>query len=188
MKLLSMIMMSVLSMSILYAQTSESVTLAGSKVKLLGNEINVGDTAPRVKLVSSELEVVSVGGKTKQTQVIIVVPSIDTPICDLEARTFNTVATKMKNVHITVVSMDLPFAGKRYCAAHGIDNITVASDFQTKAFAKAYGMLLGESILQGLEARAIFIIKNGKVVYKQLVPEIKQEPDFKAVLKAIQTL
>ncbi len=172
-------------MSIVHAQTSESVTLSGSKVKLLGNEINVGDIAPIVKLVSSELKEVYVGGKTKQTQVLVVVPSIDTPICDLEARTFNTIAAEMNNVHITVISMDLPFAGKRYCAGHGIDNITVASDFQTKAFAKAYGMLLGESILQGIAARAIFIIKEGKVTYKQLVPEIKQKPDFKAVLKAI---
>ena len=185
MKLLSIIMISVLSMSLVHAQTSESVTLGGTKVKLLGNEINVGDTAPIVKLVSSDLKVVSVGGKTKETQVLIVVPSIDTPICDLEARTFNAEAAKLKNVHITVISMDLPFAGKRYCAAHGINNITVASDFQKKAFAKAYGMLLGESILEGIEARAIFIIKEGKVTYKQLVPEIKQEPDFKAVLNAI---
>jgi len=81
--------------------------------------------------------------------------------------------------------MDLPFAGKRYCAAHGIDNITVASDFQTKAFGKAYGTLLGEGLLQGIEARVIFIIKNGKVTYKQLVPEIKQAPDYEAILNAI---
>ena len=185
MKFFSVIMMTILSVGILNAGTSETVTLGGTKVKLVGNEIKVGDKAPLVKLISSDLKEVSVGGKTKKTQVLVVVPSIDTPICDLEARTFNAKAAKMKNVHITVVSMDLPFAGKRYCAAHGIDNITVASDFQTKTFGNAYGTLMGEGVLKGIEARAIFIIKEGKVTYKQLVPEIKQEPDFEAVLKAI---
>jgi len=169
----------------LMAQTNQSVTLGGTKVQLKGNEIKVGDKAPVVKLISSDLKEVSVGGKTDYTQVLVVVPSIDTPICDLEARTFNEKAAKLKNVQITVVSMDLPFAGKRYCAAHGIDNITVASDFQKKAFGQAYGVLMGEGLLEGIEARAIFIIKEGKVSYKQLVPEIKQKPDFEAVLQAI---
>ena len=185
MKILSLIITALMSISSVQAATSESVTLGGTPVKLVGTEISVGDKAPLVTLVSSKLEEVSVGGKTEYTQVLIVVPSIDTPICDLEARTFNTKAADMKNVKITVISMDLPFAGKRYCAAHGIDNITVASDFQNKAFGKAYGTLMGENILKGIEARAIFIIKDGKVTYKQLVPEIKQEPDFEAVLKAI---
>jgi len=185
MKLFSIVMMTILSVGILNAGTDETVTLGGTEVKLVGNKINVGDKAPRVKLISSDLKEVSVGGKTSKTQVLIVVPSIDTPICDLEARTFNAKASKMDNVHITVISMDLPFAGKRYCAAHGIDNITVASDFQTKAFGKAYGTLMDSGMLKGIEARVIFIIKDGKVTYKQLVPEIKQEPDFEAILKAI---
>ncbi len=178
-------MMAMLSAGLLNAATSESVTLGGTKVKLVGNEIGVGDSAPLVTLVSSDLKEVRVGGKTKHTQVLVVVPSIDTPICDLEARTFNAKAAGMENVQIYVISMDLPFAGKRYCAAHGIDNITVVSDFQTKAFGEAYGTLMGENILKGMEARALFIIKDGKVSYKQLVPEIKQEPDFEAVLQAI---
>jgi len=185
MKLLTAIMVSLLSVAMLNATTNETVTLGGTKIKLVGNEIKVGDEAPLVKLISSDLKEVSVGGKTAKTQVLVVVPSIDTPICDMEARTFNAKAAKLDNVQITVISMDLPFAGTRYCAAHGIDNIVVASDFQDKAFGKAYGTLIGESVLKGIEARAIFIIKDGKVTYKQLVPEIKQEPDFEAVLKAI---
>jgi len=185
MRLLSVFIAALLGSSALYAAKNETVTLGGQKIKLVGKMLEVGDSAPVVKLISSDLKEVSVGGKTKQTQVLVVVPSIDTPICDLEARTFNAKAASMKNVHITVVSMDLPFAGKRYCAAHGIDNITVASDFQEKAFGKAYGTLIGEGVLKGIEARVIFIIKNGKVTYRQLVPEIKQEPDFEAVLKAI---
>jgi len=185
MKFLSFVISILLSAVSLQASTTQSVTLGGAKVNLVGTELKVGDNAPIVSLVSSDLKEVKVGGKTEYTQVLIVVPSIDTPICDLEARTFNTKAASLKNVKITVISMDLPFAGKRYCAAHGIDNITVASDFQDKSFGKAYGVLMGESILKGIEARAIFIIKEGKISYKQLVPEIKQEPDFEAVLKAI---
>lgn len=175
----------IFSSAVLQAAANESVTLGGQKVKLYGKMLEVGDTAPVVKLVSSELKEVSVGGKTEETQVLVVVPSIDTPICDLEARTFNEKAASMKNVHITVISMDLPFAGKRYCAAHGINNITVASDFQAQAFGKTYGTLINEGLLKGIESRVIFIIKDGKVTYRQLVPEIKQEPDFEAALKAI---
>ncbi len=185
MKLLSMIMIVLIGSAVLQAASNESVTLAGQKIRLFGEMLEVGDSAPVIKLISSDLREVSVGGKTKETQVLVVVPSIDTPICDLEARTFNEKAASMNNVHITVVSMDLPFAGKRYCAAHGIDNITVASDFQNKAFGKAYGTLIDDGILKGIEARVIFVIKDGKVTYRQLVPEIKQKPDFEAVLKAI---
>lgn len=169
----------------LHAETTETVTLKGNKVKLAGEAVNVGDAAPAVTLVSSRLKEVTVGGKSERTQVLVVVPSIDTPVCDLEARTFNQKASALPGVDITVVSMDLPFAGGRYCAAHGIENITVASDFQSKAFGKAYGTLIGEGLLQGLEARVIFVVKDGKVVYKQLVPEITQGPDYEAVLNAL---
>ncbi|MDA3947080.1 MAG: thiol peroxidase [Helicobacteraceae bacterium] len=185
MKLSALLVLGLLTMTTLNAATTESVTLGGTKVKLVGNMVSVGDSAPIVTLITSDLKELIVGGKTEKTQVLIVVPSIDTPICDMEARTFNTKAAEMPNVAITVISMDLPFAGTRYCAAHGIDNITVASDFQTKAFGKAYGTLMGEGLLQGIEARAVFIIKNEKVTYKQLVPEIKQAPDYEAILKAI---
>ncbi|PHR58062.1 MAG: lipid hydroperoxide peroxidase [Arcobacter sp.] len=186
MKLFSLILAGLLSAGILNASpTTQTVTLKGGIVHLSGTAINVGDTAPEVKLITSDLKEVLVGGKTSHTQVLVVVPSIDTPICDQEARDFNKVAAKLENVKIIVISMDLPFAGKRYCAAHGIDNIIVASDFQTKAFGKAYGTLIADGILKGIEARVIFIIKDGKVTYKQTVPEISTAPDFEAVLKAI---
>ena len=183
---LSLLLLSALLYALsLNAATDETVTLKGNIVHLTGTKINVGDKAPVVNLITSNLQEINVGGKTKKTQVLLVVPSIDTPICDMEARTFNEKATKMKDVSITVISMDLPFASKRYCAAHGIKNITIASDFQNKEFGKSYGTLIGDSILQGIETRAIFIIKNGKITYKQLVPEISQAPDYEAVLKAI---
>lgn len=185
MKLTSILLVGLLSISTLYAETTETVTLKGTTVKLSGNKISVGDDAPVVRLVNSDLKYVTVGGKTEKTQVLLVVPSIDTPICNIEASKFNEKAAAMPNVEMTVISMDLPFASQRYCAANGIKNITVASDFQAKEFGKAYGTLIGEGTLQGIEARVIFIIKEGKVTYKQLVPEISQEPDYEAVLKAI---
>lgn len=185
MTLLKLVLASLLSVGVLNAATNETVTLKGNTVKLSGNKVSVGDNAPVVKLVTSDLKEISVGGKSKETQLLVVVPSIDTPVCDLEARTFNTKAAQYPNVKITVISMDLPFAGSRYCAAHGIDNITVASDFQSKSFGTTYGTLIGDSVLQGIETRAIFIVKDGKVTYKQLVPEITQAPDYEAVLKAL---
>jgi thiol peroxidase len=186
MKLGFIVMAGLLSIATLHAaETTETVTLSGTTVKLIGNMISVGDDAPLVKLVNSDLKDVTVGGKTEKTQVLVVVPSIDTPVCNIEAGKFNEKAAAMPNVEMTVISMDLPFASQRYCAAHGIKNITIASDFRSKAFGKAYGTLIGDSVLEGLEARTIFIIKNGKVTYKQLVPEITTEPDYDAVLKAI---
>jgi thiol peroxidase len=185
MKLSSTLLALLLSVSFANAATNETVTLNGSTVHLEGSKINVGDKAPMVKLITSDLKEITVGGKTKKTQILVVVPSIDTPVCDLEARTFNEKTATLSNVQTTVISMDLPFAGKRYCAAHGIKNITVASDFQSKTFGKTYGTLIEDSILKGIEARTIFIIKDGKVTYKQLVPEITQEPDYEAVLNAL---
>lgn len=186
MKLSALITAALLSFTVAYAvPTNETVTLNGTKVQLIGNKINVNDTAPVVKLLDVDLREVSVGGKTKKTQILLVVPSFDTPVCDLEIRTFNEKAAALPNVEITVISMDLPFAGQRYCAAHGIKNINVASDFQNKTFGKTYGTLIGSSAMKGLETRAIFVIKNGKVIYKQLVPEITQAPDYDAVLKAL---
>jgi len=127
-----------------------------------------------------------VGGKKDKIEVIVTVPSLDTPICSMEARTFNDRVSKLKNVELTVISMDLPFASKRYCGAHGIKNIIVASDFQEKNFGKSYGVLLDDSILKGILARTIFIIKDGVVTYKQIVPEIAQHPDYDEVFKHIQ--
>ena len=185
MKFIFLVITTLLSFTLANASTNETVTLKGKPVHLSGNKISVGDKAPVVQLVTSDLKEIKVGGKSDKTQILVVVPSIDTPVCDLEARTFNEKAAALPNVQIVVISMDLPFAGSRYCAAHGIKNITVASDFQSKAFGKTYGTLIKDSVLKGIEARTIFIVKNGKVVYKQLVPEITQAPDYDAVLKAL---
>ncbi len=163
-----------------------TVTLKGNECNLTGNEINVGDNAPEVTVVKSDdLSEVTVGGAKDKAQLVIVVPSLDTPVCAMETTKFNNQAAGIDGLEVTVVSMDLPFAAKRFCSTEGIENLTVASDFRNKDFGKAYGMLIADGPLAGVLARGIFVIgKDGKVAYKQLVPEITEEPDYDEALEA----
>ncbi|MEA3229031.1 MAG: thiol peroxidase [Campylobacterota bacterium] len=159
----------------------------GTDVELLGNEVNVGDKAPEVTVVNSDgLGDVVVGGAQAQKQLIIVVPSLDTGVCATETRNFNAKVSNLEGVTATIVSLDLPFASGRFCSAEGIDKLTVTSDFRNKDFANAYGVLLGGSVLAGVTCRAIFVVEtDGTVSYKQIVPEITEEPDYDAAIAAV---
>ena len=153
---------------------------------LAGTEINAGDTAPVVTVVNSNpmLQDETVGGEGK-VQLISAVPSLDTPTCDAETRRFNVEAAKLDGVEVVTVSMDLPFAAARWCGAAGVDNIKVCSDFRNKDFANAYGVLLADGPLAGLCARVIFVVnREGKVTYKQVVPEVTDEPDYDEAIAA----
>ena len=160
----------------------------GTDVELLGNTVNVGDKAPEVTVVNSDgLGDVKVGGAQGKKQLIIVVPSLDTGVCATETRNFNTKVAGLDNVQTTLVSLDLPFASGRFCAAEGIDKLTVTSDFRNKDFANAYGVLLGGSVLAGVTCRAIFVVDaDGTVSYKEIVPEITEEPNYDAALAAVK--
>ena len=160
--------------------------LKGNEVNLAGNEVNVGDKAPEVTVVNSDgLADKVVGGAQGKKQLIVVVPSLDTPVCATETRHFNAKAAELDNVDVTVVSMDLPFAAGRFCSTEGIENLTVASDFRNKDFANAYGVLIADGPLAGVTARAIFVVdENGIVTYKEIVPEITEEPNYDAALEA----
>jgi thiol peroxidase len=160
----------------------------GTDVELLGNEVNVGDKAPAITVVNSDgLGDVTVGGAQAQKQLIIVVPSLDTGVCATETRNFNAKAADLNDVNVTIVSLDLPFASGRFCSAEGIDKLTVTSDFRNKDFANAYGVLLGGSVLAGVTCRAIFAVDtNGIVTYKEIVPEITEEPNYDAALAAVK--
>jgi thiol peroxidase len=166
-----------------------TVTLKGNPCELTGNEVNVGDNAPKVVVVKSEdLSEITVGGVRDKAQLIIAVPSLDTPVCAIETTKFNNQAAAIEGLEVTVVSMDLPFAAKRFCSTEGIENLTVGSDFRNKDFAEAYGILIANGPLAGVMARCIFVIsKEGKVVYKQLVPEITDEPNYEEALTAART-
>lgn len=163
-----------------------TTNLKGNLVNLAGNQVNVGDTAPVVNVVGKDLSDVQVGGEQGKAQVIVVVPSLDTPVCAAETRRFNEEAAKNELAQVTVVSMDLPFAMGRFCTTEGIENLTVGSDFRNKDFANAYGVLIGDGALAGVTCRAVFVINaSGVVTYKEICPEITEDPNYEAALNAI---
>ncbi|MBU0631724.1 thiol peroxidase [bacterium] len=162
--------------------------LKGNTVNLAGNEVKVGDKAPEITVVNSAgLADKVVGGAQGKKQLIVVVPSLDTAVCATETRNFNAKAAGLSDVDVTIVSMDLPFAAGRFCSTEGIENLVVASDFRNKAFANAYGVLIADGALAGVTCRAIFAVDaNGIVTYKEIVPEITEEPNYDAALAAVK--
>lgn len=163
------------------------VTFKGKPVTLLGPEIRVGDPAPEFHVVDTSLSPVTLGDFRGKVKVISAVPSLDTPVCDVETRRFNQEAAGLGgNVVVLTVSLDLPFAQKRWCAASGVDRVKVLSDYQDRSFASAYGVLIRELKLL---SRSIFVVDGKDVVrYVQHVPEIGREPDYAAVLSAVRGL
>ncbi len=168
---------------------AETVTLKGNPVALTGPSLNVGDVAPEAVVVTKDLQEKRIGGSRRRVQLIITVPSLDTPVCETETRKFNEMVSALgDSVDVTVVSMDLPFAEKRFCESYSVENLTVASDFRYRDMEK-FGVLIAEGAFKGILARAIFIIDGeGKVAYKQLVPEITQEPDYEEVITKLRAL
>lgn len=159
-----------------------TTNLKGNLVNLAGSEVNVGDKAPVVNVVAQDLSEVTIGGKA---QVIVVVPSLDTPVCAAETRKFNEEAAK-SDAEVVVVSMDLPFAMGRFCTTEGIENLKVGSDFRNKDFANSYGVLIADGPLAGVTCRAIYVTDaEGNVTYKEICPEITEEPNYEAALAAI---
>ena len=162
-----------------------STALKGNLVNLAGTEVNVGDNAPEVVVVGKDLSEIKVGGASGKTQILVVVPSLDTAVCAAEARRFNTEAAAVEGATVTVISMDLPFAMGRFCTTEGIENLSTGSDFRNKDFANSYGVLLADGPLAGVTARAIFIVNaEGVITYKEIVPEITSEPEYEAALAA----
>lgn len=165
-----------------------TVLFKGNPVALAGTQVEVGAAAPVVTLPSKGLADTQIGGAQDFVQVIVAVPSLDTPVCAAETRKFNVEASKIPGVKIFIVSMDLPFAAGRFCTTEGIENLEVVSDFREKSFSNAYGTLINEGVLRGLSARAIFVVgKDGVVKYKELVSEVTAEPNYEvALLEAAQ--
>jgi thiol peroxidase len=163
------------------------VTMKGNPVTLLGNEVNVGQQAPDVELVANDLSTVRLSSFSGKVRIITSVPSLDTSVCDMETRRFNEEAGKLGDaVAVITVSMDLPFAQKRWCGAAGVKNVQTLSDYREAAFGKSYGVLI-----KGLRllARAVFVVdKNGVIRYQELVKEIGAEPNYDAALKAVNAL
>jgi len=165
----------------------QTTTFKGTTVNLAGNALNVGDKAPSVIATGTDLSDVEIGGAKDRVQLIITVPSLDTDTCAAETRRFNVDVNNLDICETTVVSMDLPFAADRFSTTEGIDNLTVASDYVDKEVSKAFGILMDDNKLKGLSARAVFVIdRSGEIVYKEIVPEITDEPNYEAALEAIK--
>jgi thiol peroxidase len=162
-------------------------TFKGNPVTLLGPALKVGDKAPDFRVVDTALAPVTLGTFKGKTKIISAVPSLDTPVCDTETRRFNQEAAQLDStIVVLTISMDLPFAQKRWCAASGIDRVTTLSDYQERSFALAYGVLVKD--LQ-LLSRSIFVVDSDDTIrYIQHVPEITAEPDYAAVLEAAKGL
>jgi thiol peroxidase len=163
------------------------VTMKGNPITLMGTELQVGDKAPDFVAIDNDLNPVSFDSFRGKVCIVSSVPSLDTPVCDMETRRFNDEAGRLDdNVEILTISMDLPFAQKRWCGAAGVDRVQTLSDHRDAAFGQAYGVLI-----KGLRllARAVFVVdKEGTIRYRELVKEIASEPDYDAVLTAVKEL
>lgn len=164
-----------------------TVTMAGNPLALSGSELKVGDKAPDFQLVGLDLKPKTLADFSGKVCIISCVPSIDTGVCDTETRRFNVLASELSDdVEILTVSVDLPFAQKRWCGAAGVDKVTMLSDHMQAAFAKSYGVLVTDLRIL---ARCVFVVdKEGVVRYVQLVPEIAQEPDYDPIIAAAKEL
>ncbi|MFA9439837.1 thiol peroxidase [Uliginosibacterium sp. sgz301328] len=164
-----------------------TVTLKGNPVEVAGTFPKPGDTAADFALVSTGLANVGLGEFAGKRKVLNIVPSLDTPTCATSTRKFNERAASLDNTVVLVVSADLPFAAKRFCEVEGIQNVQSLSTLRDASFKKNYGVDITSGPLAGLTARAVVVLdENNKVLHSQLVPEIANEPDYDAALKALQ--
>ena len=161
-----------------------AVTFKGNPLTLIGPEIKAGSKAPDVEVLAQDLSTVSLASLRGKTLLISVTPSLDTPVCDAQARRFNQEAAKLPGVEVLNISMDLPFAQKRWCGTAGIDRVKVLSDHRDASFGKAYGTLIKELRLL---TRAIFVVDaGGSVRYVEYVPEVTSHPNYDAALAAVR--
>jgi thiol peroxidase len=163
------------------------ITSHGNPLTLLGSMVSVGDKAPDFAVLGNDMNPVSLGDFEGKTLVIASVPSIDTAVCSMETHKFNDEAGNFgDDTKVLTISMDLPFAQKRWCAAEGIDNVITLSDHRDASFGMNYGVLIKELRLL---ARVVFIVdKSGIVRYRQVVPDTTNEPDYEDVLNALKDL
>lgn len=164
-----------------------TVNLAGNPIHLAGQFPKVGDTAPAFSLVGTDLKDVSLEDFAGKRKVLNIVPSLDTPVCATSTRKFNESAGKLPNTVVLVISADLPFAMKRFCETEGLSNVVSLSTLRGREFMKNYGVEIVDGPLAGVTARAVVVLdENNKVTYTQLVPEIKEEPNYDAALTALR--
>lgn len=163
-----------------------NITFKGNPIHTVGQLPEVGTVAKDFNLVSSDLSEKKLSDYKGKKVVLNIFPSIDTGVCAASARHFNQEASSLENTVVINVSRDLPFALSRFCAAEGLNDVEVLSDFRGR-FGEDYGVTLEDSPLSGLLSRAVVVLdENGKVKYTEQVPEIGQEPNYNAALEAVK--
>ncbi len=162
------------------------VTRAGEPVDVAGDFPAVGQAAPPLSLTNIDMADVTLADFAGKRKVLNIIPSVDTPTCAMSTRHFNELASQLDNTVVLVVSADLPFAARRFCGAEGLDNVETLSTFRYPAFHRDWGVDLCSGVMAGLCARAVVVLdENDRVIHAELVPEIKQEPDYEAATKAL---
>ncbi len=163
-----------------------ATTMKGKPLTLVGPELKVGDAAPDFDMVDLGLKPVTLKDTGSQVRIISVIPSLDTPVCDAQTKRFNEEAGKLPNVSIITVSMDLPFAQKRWCGAFGVDKVKMLSDHVDGSFGSHYGTLIKEL---RIESRAIFVLdKDNTIKHVEYVKEVADHPNYEAALSAARAL
>jgi thiol peroxidase len=164
-----------------------NVTLGGNPITVEGSFPKLGDTAPDFTLTAKDLKDVGLKDFAGKRKVLNIVPSLDTPVCAKSTRVFNEKAGAAPDTVVLVISADLPFAAGRFCTAEGINNVVTLSTLRGGNFKKQYGVDITSGPLKGVTARAVIVLDAGnKVLHSELVPEIKQEPDYDAALAALK--
>ena len=163
-----------------------ATTMRGNPLTLIGPELKVGDAAPEFSAVDTGMQPVSLASTGGNVRIFSVVPSLDTPVCDMQTKRFNEEAAKLPSVEILTISMDLPFAMKRWCGAMGVDKVKMVSDHRTGSFGENYGTLIKEL---RIESHAIFVVdKEGVIQHAEYVKEVADHPDYESALKKAKEL
>lgn len=162
-----------------------AVTMGGRPLTLIGPELKPGDPAPDFLLLETTFRNISLADTGKGVRIVSVVPSLDTPVCDAQTKRFNEEAARLPNVQMITVSMDLPYAQKRWCGAFGVDHVMMLSDHRDGSFGASYGTLVKEL---RIESRAIFVLDGkNRLRHVEYVKEIADSPDFEAALSAARS-
>ena len=163
------------------------ITLGGNPITVAGSFLKKGDSAPDFSLTNKDLKDVGLRDFAGRRKVLNIVPSLDTPVCQKSTRTFNEKAGTLPNTAVLVISADLPFAMSRFCGAEGLNNVVTLSTVRGRDFHQKYGVDIADGPLKGLTARGVVVLdEQNRVVHAELVPEIKQEPNYEAALAALR--
>lgn len=163
-----------------------SITLGGAPANTRGTLPEIGSNAPDFTLTATDMSSKSLADYKGSRVILNIFPSVNTGVCAASVRSFNEKAAGLENSKVLCISRDLPFAQAQFCAAEGIENVEMLSDFKTGEFGDTYGVTILDSAFQGLHARSVIVLdEHQKVLYTELVPEIGQEPDYQAAISAL---